>query len=63
MTEPLRRVLRADLTPIAGDGRLPVAVFIEPMSEEQVALLAEDLVDTLSRRARRQHSEVASEPP
>lgn len=61
MPEPLRR-LRPD-PPTTGDGRLRVAVFIEPMSEEQVTLLAEDLMGVLSRKALRQQPEVASDSP
>jgi hypothetical protein len=63
MSEPLRHT-SADgpLEPMQG-APPHVAVFIESMNEEQVALLTEDLVDVLTRRAQRQQREVASEPP
>lgn len=64
MPEPIRSVPLPDLGPGAvDDGPLRVAVLIEAMSEEQVALLAEDLVGILMARPRRQRPEVASEPP
>jgi hypothetical protein len=40
-----------------------LAVLIEPMTEEQTALLAEDLVGILTGQARGQDPEVASEQP
>jgi hypothetical protein len=39
-----------------------IVLLIEAMTEEQVALLAEDLVEVVTGRARRQRSEVASQP-
>lgn len=45
------------------DGFSGVVVFIEAMTDEQAALLVEDLVDVLMRRARRHRPAVASEPP
>lgn len=40
-----------------------IIVLVEPMVQEQVALLAEDLVLVLTRRFQRHHAEVPSEPP
>lgn len=63
MAEPVRIVPPPDpRTPAVDDGPRRVAVLIEAMSEEQVALLAEDLVGILIASPR-QGSEVASEPP
>lgn len=45
----------------AHDSGFGMAVFIEAMSEEQVALLADDLLEIIVRR--RQRPQVASEPP
>ena len=48
MPEPLRRIPPADSASEVADGRPSVAVFIEAMSEEQVELLADDLVAILA---------------
>lgn len=45
------------------DARARLAVLIEAMTEEQVALLADDLVEILARRARGHESGVPSESP
>lgn len=64
MTEPLESASPTDPAPSpVGSGRPPVVLVIEAMREEQVALLAEDLVEVLVRRAARQPIQVASEPP
>lgn len=64
MTEPLENISPTDLAPSMGEpGHPRVVLMIEAMTEEQVALLAEDLLEVLVRRVTRQPSEVASEPP
>ena len=64
MDEPLGTAPSSDPRPEpVPAGPSSVVVFIEAMSEEQVALLAEDLVKVLVRRPARQRREVASEPP
>jgi hypothetical protein len=59
MAEPVRDTSHPVPSTVGAD-RPRVVLVIEAMSEEQVALLVEDLVEVLARRGGRQPSEVAS---
>jgi hypothetical protein len=64
MADPLRLTSTPDPEPEpAKDRPSRIVVFIEAMTEEQVAFLAEDLVDVLMRWTHRHNPRVASEPP
>jgi len=64
MPNPVRDTSPADsASSTVRTGHQRLAMVIEAMSEEQVALLAEDLVELLVQRAAGHPSQVASGPP